>query len=365
MSESATETVLKRKAEAGRGHSGGGAITPEKAVGQALAKAAQDMMKLPLRMASGRAGRMSLTEVIECLPDRALLALLEGPEEGLGLMALAPELLASLIEMQTTGKIVAGAVAARRPTRTDAAMSAPFVDRTLAELELHLASDAAIVWAGGFRYASYLEDARPLGLLMEDGGYRVFRLSLDLGEEPTRKGAFLLALPSEGKGPPPVRSGAGDREGEPVAGSAEAAAEWHRRMEDVLLGARGHIQAVLDRVSLPLTAVLALKPGALIPLSAGVLARLRVESQGRFIAYGKLGQCNGNLAVRLLLTQDGTGRGSSPQPPVPAAEPRPRTQASSGDINSAKAEAAGSAAEDNSKVEAGAATTAPPGAIGR
>ncbi|MGB3313106.1 MAG: hypothetical protein WBB85_01740 [Albidovulum sp.] len=196
MSENASETVLKRKAEAGRNHFGGGAVTPEKALGQALAKAAQDMMKLPLRMATGREGRMSLAEVIECLPDRALLALLEGPEEGLGLMVLAPEVLASLIEMQTTGKISAGTVTARRPTRTDAAMSAPFVDRVLGELEVLLAADAAIIWAGGFRYASYLEDARPLGLLMEDTGYRVFRLTLDFGEDTARQGAFLLALPS-------------------------------------------------------------------------------------------------------------------------------------------------------------------------
>ena len=304
MSEGASETVLKRKAEAGRSHSGGGTVTPEKALGQALAKAAQDMMKLPLSVASGQNGRMSLGEVIESLPDRALLALLEGPEEGLGLMALAPETLASLIEMQTTGRISTGAVTPRRPTRTDAAMSAPFVDRVLGEFELLLAADAAIVWAGGFRYASYLEDARPLGLLMEDTGYRVFRLTLDFGDGGSRQGGLLLALPSEGKGPPPARCGPEADRNESVAGRANSAMEWQERMQEVVLGVRVQVEAVLDRVSLPLSAVLAMKEGALVPLSSGALSRLRIEGHGRFVAYAKLGQCQGKRAVRLIVTPD-------------------------------------------------------------
>lgn len=304
MSEVASDTVLKRKAEAGRSQFAGGAVTPEKALGQALAKAAQDMMKLPLRVASVQVGRMSLSELIDCLPDRALLALLEGPEEGLGLMALAPEMLASLIEMQTTGRISARAVAPRRPTRTDAAMSAPFVDRVLGEFEVHLAADAAITWAGGFRYASYLEDARPLGLLMEDTGYRVFRLTLECGEGEGRQGSLLLALPSEGKGAPPARAGSGADRNDPATGGDHATADWQRRMQDVVLGARVQVEAVFDRVSMPLSAVLALKNDALVPLSSGALSELRIEGHGRFVAFGKLGQCQGKRAVRLIVSSD-------------------------------------------------------------
>lgn len=81
------------------------------------------------------------------------------------------------------------------------------------------------------------------------------------------------------------------------------------------MGARAHVQAVLDRVSMPLSSVLALKPGGLVPLSAGVLTKLRIESRGRFIAYGKLGQCNGNLAVRLLVAPDGKRVDIDPQIP--------------------------------------------------
>lgn len=321
MIEATCETVLKRKAEAGRNLSGGGPVTPAKALGQALAKAAQDMMKLPIAVASAQNGRMSLSEVIDCLPDRALLALLEGPEDGLGLMALAPEVLASLIEMQTTGRISRCDVTPRRPTRTDAAMAAPFIDRVLGELEVQLADDTAIVWAGGFRYASYLEDARPLGLLMEDTGYRVFRFNLNFGEGAMRQGGFLLALPAEGKGIPPARSARSEDRNAPEAGPGDATAEWHARLQDAVLNARVQVQAVLDRVSLPLSIVLGLKTGAVVPVSPGALSRLRIEGQGRFVVFGKLGQCQGKLAVRLIVMSNEEGTERAEVRPHPRAVP--------------------------------------------
>ncbi|MCV2873240.1 FliM/FliN family flagellar motor C-terminal domain-containing protein [Defluviimonas sp. WL0050] len=305
MSERANDTVLKRKVEAGRGHTGG-ALTPEKAIGQALAKAAQDRMKLSMRVASIRQGRMSLAELIEALPEWPLIALLHGPGEAMGLIALAPEVLASLIEMQTTGKIGAGDIAARRPTRTDAAMSAAFLDRVFEELDLLLAADMAIVWAGGFRYASYLEDSRPLALLMEDAGYNGFRVTLEIGGDGGRQGKLLLALPSDGQGAPPKTTGSAAQGQTVVDGSAAAIAEWSARLKTAVLGARVHIEAVLDRVTLPLSALLELSPGDFVPLSPGMITRLRIEGRGRrFLAHGKLGQCQGNLAVRLLIDLEG------------------------------------------------------------
>ena len=304
MTEIAPENVLKRKAEAGRGPPGG-TLTPEKALGQALAKAGQDMMKLPLSVAALREARMSVAEIVESLPDRSLLALLEGPKEGLGLMVLAPDLMTSLIEMQTTRRIGKGAVTPRRPTRTDAAMTAPFIDRVLGELEVILAADPAIIWAGGFRYASHIEEARPLGLLLEDGAYRAFLVTLDCGDEGGRQGALILALPAEGRGAAPARQ-AGAEGGAAPANGANVAAEWGARMEAAVFGARAGLHAVLDRVSMPLSAVLALKPGSLVPIAPGALTRLSLEgSGGRVVARGKLGQSQGHLAIRLAMPPDG------------------------------------------------------------
>ena len=112
--------------------------------------------------------RRSLAELLELPPDRALLAILDGPDAGLGLMMLSPAVLSALIEVQTIGRVSAQPPAARKPTRTDAAMVAGVIDRALGELDTVLAEEADLIWAGGFRYASFLEDARPLGRAVVD-----------------------------------------------------------------------------------------------------------------------------------------------------------------------------------------------------
>lgn len=306
MATTASDTVLKRKAEAGRGHAGGAPPTPPRALGHAVAKAGQDMFHLPVAVTEAVAFRASLADLPERLADRALLAVMEGPGGGLGLLALSPEVLATLIEMQTTKRIGAAEVAPRRPTRTDAAMSVRFIDRVMEELGLLLAADPAIVWAGGFRYGSFLDDPRPLGLLLEDTVYRVLRLTLGLGAEAARRGTLLFAVPAEGRGAmPQLAAGAAAAGGE----AAPVPADWAGRMERAVLGARAGIDAVLDRVSLPLSAVMGFAPGTLVPIAAGALAGVRIEGQGRrLLATGRLGQCQGNLALRL----NGGGEGAGP-----------------------------------------------------
>ncbi len=332
MTKTASDTVLKRKAEAGRSQPGGAPRTPVRLFGQAVAKSAQDMLKLPVTVIDAVELRASLAELPERLSERSLLVVMEGPGEALGLMALSPETLASLIEVQTTGRIGAAEVPSRRPTRTDAAMSVRFVDRVMAELELALACDAAIAWAGGFRYASFLDDPRPLGLLLEDTAYRVLQLTLGYGVDGARRGTVLMAVPAEGRGRMPARP---DAAAGADPGAAAATTEWVERIEAAVYGAEAQIEAVLDRVRLPLSAVLALKPGAMVPLSKSALTRVRVEGRGhRFVAWGRLGQCQGHLAVRvhLSLQEDGEERAefepaaetSAPARPVarPQAPPR-------------------------------------------
>jgi flagellar motor switch protein FliM len=298
MATTASDTVLKRKAEAGRGHAGGAPPTPPRAFGHAVAKAGQDMFHLPVAVTEAVEVRASLADLPERLVERALLAVMEGPGGGLGLVALSPEVLTTLIEMQTTKRIGAAEVAARRPTRTDAAMSVRFIDRVMEELGLLLAADPSIVWAGGFRYGSFLDDPRPLGLLLEDTVYRVLRLTLGLGAEGARRGTLLFAMPVEGRGAMPQPAAGAAAVGPETA--APGPADWAGRMERAVLGARAGIDAVLDRISLPLSAVMAFAPGTVVPVAAGALAGVRIEGQGRrLLATGRLGQCQGNLALRL------------------------------------------------------------------
>lgn len=332
MTDDRSQTVLKRKAEAGRPRTDLFAMTPRKALRQALAKAAQDLMEMPLSVSDWSETKMSLAELPETLEERALLAILEGPEEGLGLIVLSPPVLTGLIEIQTIGRLGTTEVPARRTTRTDAAMTAEFIDATLSCFGEFLAEEEDVTWAAGFRYASWLEDPRPLGLILEDTTYRVIRVTVQLGTGEARTGQMLLCVPAKGKGPKPrpkIRSPE-----EEAADATGIETEWNGKMEQTVMTAEVQINAVLHRMHLPIARIMDLAVGTELPIPMAALEQLELEGvDGNPLARGRLGQANGHRAVRMTLIEAGdaddtaaAGAGASPgfgfsagKPPKPAA----------------------------------------------
>lgn len=285
--------VIRRKLAGARAAAPPPAGGAERALPLAFARAARDRINLQLDMGRVLAGRMSLTELLELPPDRALIAVLEGPREALGVLILSPELLAGLIEAQTLGRVNAQPVPPRKPTRTDAAMVADLIDAALAGMEATLLADEDLVWTDGFRYASFLDDARPLGLLLEDAALKVLRAecSLDGG---MRSGGLILALPAEGHGRRPQRAAKADVP-EPAAALVFAAA-----LAEQVMVSECSLQAVLHRMTIPLSAVMGLKEGELVPLPMAALDRIELLGMdGRRLGQGRLGQHRGMRAVRL------------------------------------------------------------------
>lgn len=257
-----------------------------------LARAARDTVALRLDVQTLAQSRASLAELLDMPAERALIAVLEGPGDGLGLMALSAPLLAAMTEMQTIGRVSALAPAMRKPTRTDAAMVADFVDAALAGLEVSLADDADLVWAGGFRYASFLDDPRPLGLLLEDIAYRVLIADVSI-EGGTRTGQVLMALPADGRGCRP-------RSTPNVMPEVAANRAFAVNLADQLDGARCELRAVLHRMTCAVSAVIDLQIGDVLPLSLASIDKIGFEGlDGRRIAEGRLGQNRGMRAVRL------------------------------------------------------------------
>lgn len=291
--------VIRRKVVAGRARSS--AVVPAgavKALGLALGRAGQQVSGLGLIVESVRLRQMSLTEILELPEERSLLAVIEGPGDGLGLVALCPQMLSTFIEVLTTGRISRGDPTPRKPTRTDAAMAAGLIDSMLAELEVAMDGGADLCWAGGYRYASFLADMRPIGLILDDQAYRVLVAKLALGGG-TRHGEVILALPAQ----PQVKAGAesGPRDGDQglSAPSAEAG-DWRGAVERAVMTAEADLCAVLHRMTLPLSAVLSFEPGLLVPLPLAALDKVAVEGPGgRRLAEGRLGQNRGNRALRL------------------------------------------------------------------
>lgn len=235
--------------------------------------------------------RRSLTELLELPEERSLLAVLEGPRESLGLITLSPPVLAALIEVQTIGKVSTSPAPVRKPTRTDAAMVSAFLDQILEELDLQIEADADRVWAGGFRYASFLDDPRPLGLLLEDCAYRVITVELSLGLG-AKEGTMLLILPAEGRGELPLNA--------PQAEESPAEQMFTQALTEQVMETGCTLQAMLERLSLPLATLMAWQPGDVVELPNATLERIAfVGLDGKPVAEGRLGQHRGMRAVRL------------------------------------------------------------------
>jgi flagellar motor switch protein FliM len=305
-------SVLRRKAEQARqalrqpqGPPGVG-----RALAEALRRAAEIELSLALSAPEATERRATPAELIEALPEQALLAVLIGPEDGAGLLALDGEALSAILEMRTLGRLGNRPAPARRPTRTDAAMVADMIDRLLAEFEAPLIETEAARWAAGWRYQLFLPEPRPLAVVLEEGVHRVLDLRIDLGVG-ARIGRALLALPATGRGLP--RPAAAPPE---ASAAAAAAASWQAALDAAVGSAEVALDAVLGRVEIPLSTLAGLAPGDRLALPLAALGAVRlVAPGGGVVAEARLGQCGGLRAVRLA-----PGTGAEPAAPfAPAA----------------------------------------------
>ncbi|MFN7224736.1 MAG: FliM/FliN family flagellar motor switch protein [Paracoccaceae bacterium] len=291
---------MRKKLLAGQQTAAEGGPGADRAWRLSFARAVRDMMQVQVDFVGLSLNRVSLTEVLDLPPDRALILMLEGPEEGLGLLILSPELLSAMIEVLTIGKCGMQVPDPRRPTRTDAAMLSPLADLSLANLEEALAEDGDLIWASGFRYASFIEEARSLGLLLEDMIYRTLSAKVALAQG-ARVGEMILVLPAEGRGRKPRLDPRAVPES--VARPAFSAA-LAARVEP----AACQLEAVVARVSMTLADVMVLSADMILPLQGATLEQISIEGlDGRRVTDGKLGQHRGMRAVRLMTSGRDTG----------------------------------------------------------
>lgn len=285
-------------------------MSPERALRLALERWAGGELGVMLSV-TGVETRTELAGTLAAdLPDPALILLLDGPGDVPGALVLDPQLSAALVEAQTMGRVSPRPAPPRAPTRTDAAMAAPMVAGVFARLA-DMPAEAG-QWVQGYRYGAMVEDARALSLALGTGDYRVMRLGCDLG--PDRAGELVLALPA------PRPSADPD-----AAGDAEPGAAARPALRDSLLAAPARLDAVLCRVSVPLSQMHGLRPGEVLALPAGVLNAARLEAvPGRAVARATLGQIRGQRALRLhgtgqgAVTPGGEGMGeATARPPVP------------------------------------------------
>jgi|GEM_PF-1099053 len=290
------------------------ARTPERIITGAIGRAAGRMHDLRLFFDRVGFGRATLAELAELIPEKALISVVEGPGEALGVVAICPGLLAAVIEMQATGRISARAPLARRPTRADGLICADFINACLAELGEELATLPGCGEIGGYRYASFLDEPRPLELMLDDGGFHLLQVRLRAGDTGQRDGRILIALPAAaGKVGRPAIATIGD-------GPGSTAEERPARvtLAETVRGVPIDLVGVLCRRMISLGELRALAPGDTIPLSPDVLGAATLETTaGQVLFCGKLGELAGRHALRLTQKAQGaaapgrTGHGAT------------------------------------------------------
>jgi flagellar motor switch protein FliM len=297
----------------------------------ALARAARDQLKMTVGFSEVTCTQASLTEVLESPMQRALILMLQGRGEGMGLMILSGQMLAAMVEILTLTHLSAHApdeADLRKPTRTDAAMAVEFIDAALAGFESVMADSAGLAgaglagvggdWAAGYRYAAFIDDPRPLHLMLEDGDYHLLMADLVL-EDGSRSGKIYLALPV----PPPALDLPAalpfdvSADPDPLSAVQEEdtfQADLAAQVQD--LGVQ--LDASLAQISLPIERIMRLAVGEVLPLPLANLDHISLRGLDGFrVAGARLGQNRGMRALRL--TDVASPRKADPALTVPPA----------------------------------------------
>ena len=289
MDPGAADPVLRRMARAGRRSHEARAMPPNKALRLALARAGDEALDLAMAVQGVRSEELDQAALIEGIGEGQLYLLLTGPEgrgAASGALVLDMASLSAVIEAQVLGRVLSRTPPDRRPTATDAAMIAPLGDALLTHLSANLREDPDGWWADGFRCGPMIEDRRGLGLVLDTGVFRSFRMSVEF-DGGAREGLIHLILP--------VLDAAQQAPRAEVARPAPAVT-YAREMAHVPV----ELTAVLDRLRLPLTEAVGLGVGAVLPLSPGAAQQVRLSGPDRRdVGAGTLGQRDGRLAVRL------------------------------------------------------------------
>lgn len=280
-------SVIHRKAQAARGGFDSRLMSPARALRLALALSADTLFDLALTVVTVEQLRIPLSDLQTALGEDGLLLLLEGDNGARGALALDPQFLAGLIEVQTTGAVRAGAARARPATRTDAAMVAPLINALLEGYDGQMAGGVEGYQPRKFEYGVMVEDTRSLSLALNAPDYELFHITADLGPG-AKTGRLSLLLP--------VQAPAAKSDGKKVAATPP-----RQGIEHVAINAPVVLDVALARVSLPLKDVWAFKPGMRVPVARESLGKTQVlGSRGHLVAEARLGQVNGWRAVCLV-----------------------------------------------------------------
>lgn len=302
--------------------SGSPEIAIQKLAAVTLGRVAEKLLHLPVFAQQVQIREVSPAELPELFPEWSLFAIVEGRSDSLGVMALCPQFLTSIIEMQATGRVSSRAVPARRPTRTDATIAAEFVNSFLGELGRYLPDPQELPDFASYRYATYLDDPRPLGLMLDDIPFSLLSMEFRAGAGGQRDCTLHLALPARAQAHAGFALQLPQMEEEELAPvPAPPSPELSEALASAVQHAPVDLVGILARRKLSLQVLRGLTAGSLIPLPGKSIDQIRLETPGgQLIAQGRLGEAEGQYALRLR-TETGGEDGVDAQDTSPPAPP--------------------------------------------
>lgn len=269
-------------------------VSAPRAAANAIGRVAERLYRMPVLPVDIQPGVATVGDLPELLPDGGLLTVLQGPGDRLGVMALDFEAVTALIEAQALGRVTARPAERRRVTRSDAAICVDFINAVMTELVSDMAGVEGFGQIEGYRYATHLDDPRPLVLMLDDRPFRSLSLDLRFGDGGQREGRIFIALP-QGTEAVPV----------PAAASALSlpdapAVPRTTSLAATVTAAPIEVMGVLCRRKITLGELRALVPGRVLALPRVGLGDAQLETRtGQVLAAGKLGESAGCYAIRL------------------------------------------------------------------
>jgi flagellar motor switch protein FliM len=294
-------------------HDAGLAGEVKRAMRVAMARAGADYSNLRILLTAMRQDVLTLEHLVSAVQEAPAVCILKGARDRMGLAVLDLSLICAIVEHVTTAKIAPNLPAPRRPTPTDMALCAGFLDRFLTSLDRELSEVSQAPAISGFRFRDALTDAASIELSLVNDLYQFYRVAVGFdGSE--RMGEIVLAFQV-------TNALVGVQTQKP----RDWETDWRLQVDHVPV----LIQGVMHKVSMPLAMVAALAPGDLIDIPKEQVSRVAVlGANGKQVGLAKLGRQGEHRALRIVQTGHGADKPGLPddvfrnpdlsQPPINA-----------------------------------------------
>ncbi|MEP6018233.1 MAG: FliM/FliN family flagellar motor switch protein [Paracoccaceae bacterium] len=293
MGEATSNTFLKRKAAAGREDHLARAMTIQKAVRITAAKAAEDLLQLPLATLAIATDTFEISDLDERIKEDCLLLLLDGQHGQPALAMLDSSLVGGLVQQQTLGRVLEAGNEVRRMTQTDAALTAPFVDELLTRVPKILEMPGDIRLLSGYQFGVMADELRAVKMALEAQEFTCLKITMDLFKG-ARQGELTLIFPH-----------IEDNElaSQNVESEADDDATPPPDLAQSLMKLNAELHITLGTIRVPISQLQQLAPGQALRLPPDTFPNVQISgSNGRFLGEGKLGQVEGQRAVRPVLS---------------------------------------------------------------